>query len=204
MALTTDLDPIFRRHAGRIPIAFLRALTSRESGFQAHLAMPGGPNAARGLLQIVGCVRTDYNRAHGTDITADELFDPDTNVQIATWVLRLIITQYARHPDKNLHEDWSNPEFVRLLLAGWNSGFSEGSGVGLVARYLERRGLDVTLDRVFAHASAAGASFYLQQTAKRGWQWATAALYFAELRASSQSSAFHHRSVRDHASAPAI
>jgi hypothetical protein len=167
VALTTNFDPIFRRHAGRIPIAFLRALTSKESGFQAHFAMPGGSGAARGLLQVVGCVRADYNRRYKTDVTADELFDPDTNVAIATAVIRQIVAAYARHPSKNLHEDWSNPEFVRLVLAGWNSGFSEGAGVGHVASYLERHGIPVTLDNVFDHAADAGATAQLQRLADR-------------------------------------
>lgn len=183
MALTlpTDLDPIFARHHGRIPVAFLRALAWRESENHTHLAMPGGPGAARGLLQIVGCVRVDYNRAHHTHHTAADLFDPDTNVAIAVWLIDQIVTAYGRHAITNLREDWDNPDFVELVLAGWNSGFSEGSGVGLVARYLERHAIAVTLDNVFKYAAWAGSSFQLQRTAKLVWQRQTAALYFGEL-----------------------
>jgi hypothetical protein len=181
VALTTDLDNLFRRHQGTIPVAFLRALSSRESGFQSRLAMPGGPGAARGLLQIVGCVRVDYNRAHQTHYTADDLFDPDVNVQIAVWVLEQIVNTYANHPSLSLHVDWTNPEFVKLVVAGWNSGFSQRFGVGLVAGYLEKHGVPVTLANVFRYASTAGASVQLQRSAKLSWQLATVALYFDEL-----------------------
>ncbi len=79
-----------------------------------------------------------------------------------------------------MQTDFGNPEFVKLLLAGHNSGYSEAGGVGRVASYLEQRGIPVTHDNVFKYASAAGATVHLQNTAKQRWQREVAALYFAQ------------------------
>ena len=181
MALTTAYDPIFARHAGRIPVAYLRSLASRESSFRPTLAMSDtSSNAARGLLQVVGVVRADYNRKHGTSYTADDLFDPDTNVKIASDALNRIIDGYQKHPSSNMKADWRNPEFVKLLTAGWNSGYSEAGGVGRVASYLEQRGRPVTHDAVFAAAGEAGATANLQTAARRSWQRSVADVYYAQ------------------------
>lgn len=180
MALTTQFDPIFKRYAGRLPVAYLRALAYRESGLRADAANPGGPNAARGVLQVVGVLREDYNRRHGTNYTSDDLLDPDTNVKIAADLLNLIVGYYAKHPSKNLQADWRNPEFVKLLTAGWNAGFSEAAGVGKVARYLELRGEPVTHDSIFANAAAAGGVVYLQRPERAEWQRSVADLYYLQ------------------------
>lgn len=180
MALTTEYDPIFRKYAGRLPVAFLRALAYRESGLNPSSIMPGSPNAARGILQVVGVVREDYNRQNGTSYTADDLLNPEVNVKIAASLINRIVGYYAKHPSGNMHEDWTNPEFVKLLVAGWNAGFSEAAGVGKVASYLEQRGVPVTHDAVYANAAAAGGVSYLQTPDRQLWQRSVANLYFAQ------------------------
>lgn len=179
MALTTEYDPIFRRYAGRVPVAYLRALAYRESGMRPLAAASSSSNAARGLLQVVGVVRQDYNQRNGTSYTADDLFTPDVNVRLAASVLNQIVTGYARHPSPNLHENWSNPEYVKLVTAGWNAGYSEGGGVGKVATYLEARGIPVTHDSVIANAAAAGAVSYLNAD-RAVWHRSVADLYFQQ------------------------
>lgn len=180
MALTTQYDPIFRRYAGRLPVAYLRALALRESGLRPDLVMPGGAGAARGILQVVGVVRDDYNQRHGTSYTPDDLLDSDVNVKIAADLINRIVTYLGKHPSQNLREDWRNPEFVKLLTAGWNAGFSEAAGVGKVASYLEGRGIPVTHDSVYEHAAAAGGVIYLQKPERRAWQRTVADLYYLQ------------------------
>lgn len=161
-------------------MAYLRALASRESDMKPGLAMPGSSNAARGILQVVGVVREDYNRRFGTNYTPDDLFDPDINVKIAANLINQIAAGYEKHPDRNLKTNWDNPEFVKLLTAGWNAGFSEAAGVGRVARYLEERKLSVTHDAVIDNAAAAGAVSYLQRDDRRMWHRSVADLYYAQ------------------------
>lgn len=123
----------------------------------------------------------DYNRRHpGAPITAAQLRDPVANVVVAVDILRAIMASYfTNHPDViNLREDWSNPRFVELLTAGWNAGFSERAGVGRVVRYLLARGVtDVTVDRVFAAAPAAGATATLADPRKLAFARKVTAAY---------------------------
>jgi hypothetical protein len=178
-AVSRAFDALFQRYAGGLPVDFLRALASRESGLN-----PGersGP--AWGLMQIVEVVRQDFNRRHGTRYTRKHLLDPAINVAIATDLLRLIVAGYARnHADiPNLRTDWRNPRFVELVVFGWNAGFSEGGGVGRVVRHLKARGLrDITIDTVYQHARAAGASRHLSNEAKVRWCKGVTALYLRE------------------------
>lgn len=173
--LPTTYDPLFRRYAGSIPVAYLRALTQRESGFNPRAN--AGQAAAQGLLQITTVARDAFNRAQGTSYSRDDTLDPEVNIRIATNLLQRIIASYRKHPSANLREDWTNPAFVQLLTAGWNAGYSEGGGVGKVATYLEQRGLPVTPAAVYQHAAAAGAVAFLSDPARARWHRSVAELY---------------------------
>jgi len=178
---STEYDPVFVKYAGSIPVAYLRALAYRESGLKPHATTnASNPNAARGLLQVVGVVREDYNRVHGTHYQPDDLWDTDINVKIAVDALHRIMAAIGRHPSANLHPDWNNPEFVKLLTAAWNAGFSDSGGVGKVASYLEARGMPVTHDAVIANASAAGAVSYVGNAQRAAWHRSVAELYFKQ------------------------
>jgi hypothetical protein len=177
--LPRDFDPIFERYRGAIPIEYLRALAKRESGMNA--AERSGP--AWGLMQIVEVVRRDYNEAHGTQYTREQLLEPDVSVAMCCWLLRFIIESYARnHPGiPNLRVNWDNPRFVELLTFGWNAGFSEKAGVGKVVGYLESLGArDVDLDQVHAHAKLARASRHLSNAKKVAWCKSVVRLYEKE------------------------
>lgn len=178
--LSRRFDPVFDRYRGAIPIEYLRALAERESGTNPKARS----HAARGLMQITPVVLKDYNTRHGTDYQPDHLFEPAINVALGCELLRLIIASYRRnHPRiRNLQVDWSNPRFIELLTFGWNAGFSEVSGIGRVARYLEQRGItDITVDLVHRTAPAAGASKYLADATRLRWCKSVAALYAREL-----------------------
>jgi soluble lytic murein transglycosylase-like protein len=176
VTLPATYDAAFRRRGGRLPVAFLRALAQRESSFDANNAT----GAAWGLLQITEIARRDHNARHGTNHSRAALLDPEVNIEIGADLLERIVDAYGRHPSRNLQRDWSNAEFVKLVVAGWNSGYSEGGGVGRVASYLEARGVEVTHDAVFDYASAAGAASHLSNTGKRDWQRSVAQLYFEQ------------------------
>jgi soluble lytic murein transglycosylase-like protein len=179
-ALPTTFDPLFRRYAGSVPVAYLRALAQRESSFNPQNAT--GP--AWGLLQITEVVR------QGTGYSRSQLLDPEVNIKLGAGLLNRIAQSYAKHADKNMQTDWSNPEFVKLVTAGWNSGYSDGGGVGKVARYLHDRGIPVTHDNVFKYAGAAGATKHLQNPQKQLWQRSVSDLYFAQPDAASSTGSF--------------
>lgn len=175
-------DEIFDAYRGEIPLAYMRALSTKESGMRPD-ARSG---SAWGLMQIVEVVRRDYNRAHQSSYRRTDLLDPSVNTAIAAWLLRTIIKSYARrHPDvPNLQADWDNLRFVELLTFGWNAGWSEAGGVGRVARYLEGRGeFDITIELVYQNARAAGASSHLSRPEKVRWCKSVARLYERERRA---------------------
>lgn len=176
MMLARTFDPIFARYGGRIPVAFLRALSYRESGQNPSSA--SGP--AKGLMQTLPALLEGYNQRHGTQYGTADLLNPEVNVAVATDLLNRIVLAFGKHPSRNLKADWSNPEFLNLLTAGWNSGYSEGGGVGRVATFLESRGIPVTHDNVFQYAAAAGATKHLQNDAKQQWQKSVTALYFTQ------------------------
>ena len=180
MSLPRTYDALFARHAGRLPVAYLRALAKRESNMNPNAANPGGADAAKGILQVVGVLRNDYNRVNGTSYTPEDMFDPEINVKIAAWLLNRIVAGYQKHPDRNMKEDWANPEFVKLVTAGWNAGFSEAGGVGKVASYLEQRGQPVTLAAVHAAAPIAGGSKWLAMAPRIQWHESVAKLYFEQ------------------------
>jgi soluble lytic murein transglycosylase-like protein len=177
-----QFDGIFDAYRGEIPVEYMRALAMKESGMRPDAQ--SGP--AWGLMQIVEVVRRDYNRAHQTSYTRADLLDPSVNVAMAAWLLRTIITSYARrHPDvPNLQANWDNLRFVELLTFSWNGGWSEAGGVGRVARYLKSRGeLNITIDLVHQSARAAGASIHLSRPEKVRWCKSVARLYERERRA---------------------
>lgn len=174
--LSTKWDSLFAKYKGTLPVPFLRALSKRESNMN--------PNEsdwpAYGLMQVVPVVRKSWNKRKGENWTHDDLLNPDLNVKIAADLLNRISVAYSKHTDPNMQPDWSNPEFVTLLVAGWNSGYSEAAGVGRVASYLEKRGIPVTHDNVFRYAQAAGATKHLSNPQKQQWQKTVTDLYFRQ------------------------
>jgi hypothetical protein len=176
--LSRAFDPVFATYRGTIPMEFLRALCTRESGMNP--AERTGP--AWGLMQIIEAVRLDYNRAHRTLYRRDDLLDPRVNVAIGCWLLQTIIKSYAKHhPDvPNLRADWNNARFAELLIFGWNAGFSEKAGVGYMAKYLKAHSLPVNIDNCHQYAELAKASKHLQNAKKARWCKGVAALYLRE------------------------
>ena len=187
-------DALFAKHAGILPVPFLRALGKRESNLNPRDI--GG--SFWGILQVgwrgKHSVLKGYNERFNTSFVKDDLLDPYTNIMIASELINRIARAYMNlsreNPTlmKNMVPDFENKEFVKLLLAGWNSGYSRAGGVQRVARYLANRGVPVTHDAVFANAAKAGATKFLHASVpgkagaharlKQRWQRGVASLYF--------------------------
>jgi hypothetical protein len=183
VAISRAFDGVFQAHRGELPLAFVRALAYSESRLDPLDKHTPATGSAWGLMQVVDIVRREYNERHGTSYTSDDRLNPAVNVRIACDLLGRIVRQYrTKHPRApNLQTDWGNLEFVKLVIAGWNSGYAETRGVGLIAHYLEGRGIPVTHDAVFAHAAATpGAKAQNFTDAKRAWQRKVAERYFLE------------------------
>ncbi len=201
--LSRDYDNIFARYGNRLPVPFLRALAYRESNFNPKetdgsywgILQVGWRPTPRGAAEGKDdSVMGSYNRRRGTHYTREDLLNPVVNVKIASELIRRIIKSYAKnHPRvPNMKEDWSNPEFVRLVVAGWNSGYSEGGGVGKVADYLEAHNIPVTHANVFRYSQAAGATKHLANDTKENWQRSVVNTFYAQPDA---FEAFHPRQV---------
>jgi len=141
-------DPVIERFAGSVPVAFIRALVHGESGGDSQKENPA--SHAAGLLQITEIVRRDWNAAHpDAPVSRDQLFDPEINVRIGAALLNRIVQVYGRHP--TLRPDWKDRRYAELVALGWNAGYSDAGGVGLVVKHLEAAGAhpeDVTVDSI--------------------------------------------------------
>lgn len=178
--LPTTYDPIFQKYGGDVPVAYLRALASRESDMNPHEAqMP-----AYGLLQVILEVVQSYNSRKGTSYSHADMLTPELNVKVAANLINRIAKGYGPlHPHAdNMQEDWTNPEFAKLVTTGWNSGYSEIRGVGKVAQWLEQNSLPVTHDNVLDYAQQAGGVRYLYQNKERtrNWQRSVVDLYLSQ------------------------
>ena len=178
MPITRRFDSTFQSFRGALPLAFMRSLAYNESSMNPLESR----DPAWGLMQVVPVVRESYNQRFGTAHTQRDLLDPAVNVKIASELLNRIARQFqGQHGDApNMRINWRNPEFVKLVVAGWNSGYSEQAGVGRVASYLKARGLPVTHDNVFKYAGAARATRHLQNPTKYNWQRRVADTFYSE------------------------
>jgi hypothetical protein len=135
-----------------------------------------------GLFQVGPENLADYNKAHGTKWTMDDMLDADRNAQVWAWESERIRKALTA---AGAVENWQDRNWVRLFTAGWNSGYSAVAGVAKVLTYLKSKGLELTHDNVFMHGKAAGAIWTLQSgnskaAAKYKWQRDVAAVYAAE------------------------
>lgn len=176
--LTNRFDSIYEKEGHGIPVSFLRTLAKRESASNPSEA--SGP--AWGLLQVgidrrAGNVLKSYNKRFGTSYTKSDMLNPTLNVRVATDLLSRIVKLYKR---EGIKTDWRNGNFVGLVVAGWNSGYSIKTGVVGVVRYLRGRRLPVTLENVYKYAKAAGMTRHLSNEKKQKWHRGVVRSYFDE------------------------
>jgi hypothetical protein len=164
MPISTKLDGLFARHAGPIPVPFLRALAYHESGFN-----PRNVNAksnATGLFQITAVALADFNRQNGTKHGLADLVDAELATRVAVRHLGEILKLYATV--SSLRPDWTSRRFLELLVFGWNSGHN---GVARLAKALEAQGIGadrVTVDTVGQLATTTKVP-YLSEPARISW-----------------------------------
>jgi len=171
-------DPVIERYAGRVPVAFIRALVHGESGGDSQKEDPA--SHAAGLLQITDIVRKDWNSAHeDAPVSRTDLFDPEINVRIGAALLNRIVQVYRHHP--TLRPDWSSRRYAELVALGWNAGYSDRAGVGLAVTELEAAGAkpaDVTVDSVSRVAAGlSNASRFVARADRVAYAKAVADLY---------------------------
>jgi hypothetical protein len=177
-------DPQIEKYAGRVPVAFIRALIHGESGGNSQLE--NAASHAAGLLQITEIVRRDWNGAHvHAPVSHDQLFDPEINVRIGAALLNRIVQVYAKHP--SLQPDWSSRRYAELVALGWNAGYSDRGGVGLAVSHLEAadaQPADVTVDSVARVAAGLPeASLFVSRPDRIAYARAVADLYLGSRQA---------------------
>lgn len=149
MPYPTDYDSIIEAKRGTLPLEFVKALIHNESGFDPRAARnPRNTGAARGLMQVVGVVRIDYNLRHHTNYSPDDMFVPAINIEIGCHALQSIIANYSRFHPASLATDWNNKRWVEIVVFGWNAGYSESRGVGRIVGLIEKNGGPVTIDHI--------------------------------------------------------
>jgi soluble lytic murein transglycosylase-like protein len=174
MNLPDTYDGIINQYRKVIPLQYVKTLIYFESAFKPNSDMgearvkkgePYSQGAAKGLMQIIGTVRTDYNKRYGTSFTYKDLFTPTVNIAMGCDALNRISGAYNSNHPLSLGINWNSDRWVSLLTTGWNAGYSRGGGVQKIVAYLEDKGYkgsEVTIERVYRYAREAGAapSFY--------------------------------------------
>jgi len=185
-SMTRAYDRIYREEGRDLPLPFLRALAFRESRNNPKQA--SGP--AWGLLQVgiderAGNVLKSYNERHNTNYSRRDMLDPRINVRVAAELLARIVRMYIAD---GLEPNWENGNWVGIVTAGWNTGYSRKAGVGRVIRYLKKKGIPITLSAVYANAAKAapdtkaGKAFVkrLKQPKRQKWHRSVVRSTFAE------------------------
>ena len=180
---TGQASPLVYEKMGKefsIPPTLLKTIVARESGGNPR-ATPnsGSDRSARGLMQITGVVRDEYNRQFGTRFSPDDLWDPVINVRIGTWLLASIVKAYRASGVPDLAPDWNNRNWIDLLILGYGAGYSASSGVIYLARKMYRANVPVTLDSILEWGPLIPGTYSeVYRPAKVAWCKKTAALYF--------------------------
>jgi len=177
-------DPVIERFAGRVPLAFIRALVHSESGGDSQ--KENSASHAAGLLQITEIVRKDWNSSHpDAPVSREQLFDPEINVRLGAALLNRIVQVYGHHP--TLRPDWQSRRYAELVALGWNAGYSDHGGVGLAVTKLEAAGAtpeEVTVDSVARVATELPkAARFVSRADRVAYAKAVADLYLGSLRA---------------------
>jgi hypothetical protein len=85
-----DLSPIITSTAARYQLDpdLVHAVVQQESsGNPGAINRAGGGQGAYGAMQVRGPALTDYNRAHGTSYSLQDLLDPAKGIDVGSWYL---------------------------------------------------------------------------------------------------------------------
>lgn len=160
-------DDIFEKEGHGLPVPFLRALARRESNMDPREST--GP--AWGLMQVgidkrAGNVLAEYNQRNGTNYSKEDMLNPTLNVRVASSLLRRIVDLYAA---EGISPNWSNGNYIGLVVAGWNAGYSIAAGTVKVVRWLRDAGKPVTVANIWKYSQDADATKHLANQQKKRW-----------------------------------
>jgi hypothetical protein len=133
MALASLYDSVFEKYRNNIPLNFLKALATKASGLNTNKST----NYGAGLFMISNAVLDAFNSKMKTTYKATDLVDPSVNTQMAVYVINNIVGYYAANYPKTMIENWNNPEYVALVVHGYNNGYKEPKGVGAAIKAVE-------------------------------------------------------------------
>lgn len=170
---TSPFEPVFARHAGAVPLPYLRALAYKESGFRPDVVHP--TSRATGLFQITTPALQSFNVRNGSALSLANLLNPELNTRVAASHLASVMNGYRRL--RSLAPDWSNRRWVELLTLGWNAGHN---AVIALATKMEASGMPperITVDTVSELARATGRGKYVADPARVSWAKSVANLF---------------------------
>ena len=85
--------------------------------------------------------------------------------------------------NQGMSPNWTSEEFIGILVAGWNSGYSKKAGTGYMIEWLISEHQDVTLANVHFKADQSPNGYRLLSVATRyRWWQGVVRQYFAELK----------------------
>lgn len=134
MTIAKTFDAVFDKFRDNIPLEFLKALAFSASGLNPSKSA----HESAGLFMISVPALTSYDKKFGGSHVPKDLADPILNTQIAVWILKNIVTYYASNFPRSMKEDWTNKDFVALVVHGYNVGYREPNGVGAAVKQLEK------------------------------------------------------------------
>lgn len=116
-------ESIFAARQREVPAAFLVALAENESGFDPEAVNPR--SGAAGLFQATRINLADYNRRNELAVTAEDVLDPATALEVQTDYMRVVLRRLA---SVGVLPDWEDREFVGLVALAHNVGQNAVAG----------------------------------------------------------------------------
>lgn len=153
MRLASLYDSVFEKYRNNIPLNFLKALATKASGLNTNKST----NYGAGLFMISTAVLDAFNAKMKTSYKATDLADPGVNTQMAVYVINNIVSYYAANYPKTMIENWNSPDYVALVVHGYNNGYKEPKGVGVAIKAVEKTAPDkMSVDTVAQAAKTLG------------------------------------------------
>jgi hypothetical protein len=141
--IPTTFDALIQRVAQGIPLAFIKSLIFHESGMKpaARPVNSKGKvvSSATGLGQILEPALEGFNKANGYKYTMKDMEDPEKNLMVTVWLIKLIIKTYKENT--KLVENWDDPNWIGFLYMGYTAGYSTKQGVAYLVSTMEKKGI---------------------------------------------------------------
>jgi hypothetical protein len=185
--ISKELDGTFEANRGNIPLAFLRAFAwnnrrDKSKGFNPAQSSGG----AAGLFGISSAALNSYNSVKGQNNPVNSLADANFNTKVAVYLLQKIVAYYAANYPKTMIENWNNPDYVALIVHGYNVGHAEPKGLGAAIKKFNDAPDKLTFNAVTQVAKEIGLSNNSYNTAWMSFAKGVANTYLNSSRSPSQ------------------